>query len=180
MVKNAGGNKSKRQGRKFVNAPIQKSIRYATEDGELYAAVVKLMGGSHCEVMCIDGKTRICVIRNKFKGRSKRDNLLTRGVWILVGIRDWEVRSCDKHEKCDLLEVYSSSDRDILKQDTSYNFTAILGIGNDQHYDNDDPFEFVDDTTSTYKAAIENQLKDNLSSSFIQEEEEEEIDINDI
>ena len=64
MVKNAGGNKSKRQGRKFVNAPVQKSIRYATEDGELYAAVVKLMGGSHCEVMCIDGKTRICVIRN--------------------------------------------------------------------------------------------------------------------
>jgi initiation factor 1A len=178
MVKNAGGNKSKRQGRKFVNAPIQKSIRYATEDGELYAAVVKLMGGSHCEVMCIDGKTRMCVIRNKFKGRSKRDNLLTRGVWILVGIRDWEVRSGDKLEKCDLLEVYSSSDKDKLKQDTSSNFTAILGIGDDDRNDNDDYFEFVDDTTSTYQEAIENQLKVNYSS--VIEEQEEEIDIDDI
>jgi hypothetical protein len=136
------------------------------------------MGGSHCEVMCIDGKTRMCVIRNKFKGRSKRDNLLTRGVWILVGIRDWEVRTGDKLEKCDLLEVYSSSDKDKLKQDTSSNFTAILGIGDDERNDNDDYFEFVDDSTYTYQEAIENQLKEN-NSLFIQEEEEE-INIDDI
>ena len=47
-----------------------------------------MLGGTNCEVLCIDGKTRQCIIRNKFCGKGKRDNWLTRGKWILVGRLD--------------------------------------------------------------------------------------------
>ena len=65
--------------------------------------------------MCLDGKLRLCVIRNKFKGRGKRDNLIAPSKWVLVGIRDWEVRA-NGIQKCDLLEVYTDENKDTLKK----------------------------------------------------------------
>ena len=64
MVKNAGGNKTKRGARKHTFAPQNKQTRLSKEDGEIYAVVSKMLGGSNCEVMCSDGNTRLCVIRN--------------------------------------------------------------------------------------------------------------------
>jgi initiation factor 1A len=116
MVKNAtGGNKSKKQARSSGSSAPQQNIRKATEEGEIYAAITKIFGGPNCQVMCNDGVSRSCIIRNKFKTRGKRDNNITIGSWILVGIRDWEVRS-DGSQKCDLLEVYSHYEKDKLKQ----------------------------------------------------------------
>lgn len=115
MVKNTtGGNKSKKQARSNSSAP-QQNIRKAKEEGEMYAAVTKIFGGPNCQVMCNDGVSRSCIIRNKFKNRGKRENNISVGSWILVGIRDWEVRS-NGTQKCDLLEVYSHSEKDKLKQ----------------------------------------------------------------
>jgi hypothetical protein len=42
----------------------------------------------------------------------------------LVGLRDWETKS-DKIEKCDLMEVYTDSDKSKLL-DTAVNFTILL------------------------------------------------------
>ena len=39
---------------------------------------------------CNDNQKRLCHIRGKFRGRGKRDNLVTRNAYILVGKRDWE------------------------------------------------------------------------------------------
>ena len=113
MVKNAGGNKSKRQGRKYITAPQQRSVRYKKEEDESYAVVTKLFGGPNCEVMCMDGIIRHCIIRNKFRGRDKKDNTIATNVWVLIGIRTWEARS-DKPQKSDLLAVYSPQDKDKL------------------------------------------------------------------
>ena len=115
MVKNTkGGKKGKKGGRKHGgSAPTQRGVRTVQEDGECYAAVVKLYGGN-CEVMCDDGVTSLCVIRNKFRGRGRRDNMLTPGKWVMVGIRDWEARAAGKPQKCDLLEVYSDSIKNAL------------------------------------------------------------------
>ena len=111
MVKNkTGGNKSKRMASKYVNAepaPLRKRIVV----GEMYASVVKLYGGQNCEVICEDGITRLCVIRKSFRGRNKRRNFLKPGVWILVGIRDWETEVAGKKQRCDCLSVYSESDK---------------------------------------------------------------------
>ena len=112
MVKNNGGNKAKKFARKSVNV-IERSTRYSIEDGELYAIVLKLMGNNICEVLCIDGETRTCVIRKKFSGKGKRDNLLSRGKWILIGLREWQITNKEK-EKCDLLEVYTDFNKETL------------------------------------------------------------------
>jgi hypothetical protein len=37
------------------------------------------------------------------------------GAWILIGFYDWEVRS-DGSKNCDLLEIYTSVEKDKLKQ----------------------------------------------------------------
>lgn len=127
MVKNTiGGNKSKKFANKNFNIQ-DRATRFAKEEGELYAYVEKLMGNNICQVMCIDGYQRSCVIRGKFLGKGKRDNILTKGKWILVGLRDWENRNKgSEKEKCDLLEVYSDMDKQRLQNDNTIDFSGFL------------------------------------------------------
>jgi len=127
MVKNNGGNKGKKVSRKHLNVPYTGSIRKKNpqETCEMYAMVNKLTGCSMFEAKCEDGVTRICIIRNKFRGRGKRDNILTAGIWILIGIRDWEVKHPDKKSTCDLLYVYSEEDKNILKHNTDGNWSVL-------------------------------------------------------
>lgn len=135
MVKNStGGNKSKKQGRKFATPaemPGQQKVRRAEEVGEMYAAITKIFGGTSCKIICIDGKTRDCIIRRKFNSAGgKRQNMLSIGTWVLVGLRDWEVRT-NGDQKCDLLEVYSAGEKDRLKQiENNFNF-KLLNIASD-------------------------------------------------
>jgi hypothetical protein len=142
MVKNAGGNKSKRIGRKHLNVTETRNVRYATEIGEEYAVVTKLHG-SNCQVTCINGVSRVCVIRKKFKGRGKRDNIIMPGIWVIVGIRDWEVPCAGKQQKCDLLEVYSRDDRDKLIQTCPDDFGLLRSIS-DNGDDGSSNVEFMD------------------------------------
>lgn len=118
MVKNTtGGNKSKGFARKNVNASKQSSkLRVADEEGEIYAVVVKLFGGSRCSVIGVDKVERACIIRGKFRGGQRRDNTLVPGKLVLVGDRDWITEKKDKLQECDLLEVYSDIDKDRLKK----------------------------------------------------------------
>ena len=96
MVKNSkGGKNSKRIARKHVIDVTQRIVRYVKEEGEMYAVVAKHFGGQ-CEVVTSDGETRLCIVRGKFKGRQRRDNNITLGTWVMVGVRDWEVRGKTK------------------------------------------------------------------------------------
>ena len=115
MVKNdAGGNKGKGLARKHVNAAKcggSKLLRVATDEAEKYAVVSKMLGNGMCYVRLLSGgggnggsaSDMLCIIRNKFKGRGKRDNILDSGSWVLVGLREW----ASKQDTCDLLEVYN-------------------------------------------------------------------------
>ena len=141
MVKNNGGNKAKKFASKSFNIS-DRATRYAIETDEIYAIVTKMLGGTNCEVLCIDGKTRQCVIRNKFCGKGKRDNWLTRGKWILVGLRNWEVTTKVK-EKCDLLEVYNDNDKDKLIRNSKENFRIFLSVVTDELNMNDDQIDFI-------------------------------------
>ena len=121
MVKNTtGGSKAKGQARKSVSQAPHQKIRMAIED-ELYAKVTASLGNGMCEVICIDGKKRLCHIRGKFRGRGKRDNFISRNSYLLIGKRDWEgdegkiVKGKPKLPNCDLLEVYSDQDMDRIK-----------------------------------------------------------------
>jgi translation initiation factor IF-1 len=117
MVKNAGGNKAKKQARKTVsglNTPTQ-NVRYTAEPGETYAVIEKIYGGKTCQVMCEDGVSRRCTIRRKFTAARKGENAIAPGTWIMAGLYDWEKRA-DGTQNCDMLEVYSSGEREKLKQ----------------------------------------------------------------
>ena len=116
MVKNqTGGNKSKKMGRKFVSdasTSTNKKVRLALEEGELYAVVTKLLGNGMFHANDIEGKERLCIMRNKFRGRGKHDNIVSLGSWVLIGEREFE--SCAK-PKHDLLEVYTDIEKQKLK-----------------------------------------------------------------
>jgi hypothetical protein len=75
--------------------------------------------------MCNDGIIRCCFIRNKFKTYGKRENTVSVGIWILAGIRLWESRTSGV-QKCDLLEVYSQTEKDRLKQTETCSFQNLL------------------------------------------------------
>ena len=117
MVKNLKGGKHKGQARKHAVTRVANKTRLSEDEFEVYAYVSSISGGSNCRVICQDGKERLCVIRGKFRGgRGKRDNLVTRGAWLLVGMRDWSSATTSKGiETCDLLEVYKDSDKQKLK-----------------------------------------------------------------
>lgn len=174
MVKNLGGNKGKKVSRKHLNVSYTRSIRKknGTEPCEMYAMVNKLTGGSMCEVKCEDGVTRLCVIRNKFRGRGKRDNLLTAGVWILVGLRDWEVKHPDKKSTCDLLHVYSEEDKTILKTNTDGNWSVLKLDGEEDHTTDSTGIDFEYSLNTTTEAVESEPLKVWI--------EEDTIDVDDI
>jgi len=187
MVKNtSGGSKTKGQARKLVAFKPNNALRLSQDEYEVYAQITKILGGAMCHCDCIDGKTRLCHIRGKFRGRGKRDNMVSTGTWVLVGLRDWEAgkeSSRGKLENCDLLEVYSDSDKDRLKSTvTSINWSAFIAFDNKTSNTSDnsaDLFEFTDEKTEEYRKLIEEQVAQGKPLNVIAEEEEE-INIDDI
>lgn len=123
MVKNTtGGNKHRSAARKKTTTdapPVVHFVRRAVK-GELYASATKIFGGCRFEVLCSDGKTRICVIRRKFK-RFRRGSDVSVGTYVLIGTREWETDSTT----CDLLCVYSPGEVKILMQDAAFNYDML-------------------------------------------------------
>jgi len=191
MVKNTtGGSKHKGQARKFANAPRQAAkLRLSEDEAEKYAQVSRLLGNGMCHVATLDGTKLLCIIRGKFRGRSKRDNIIKTGSWILVGLREWEsTKSTTSTEmnKCDLLEVYSDLDKDKLKNSVNLNWKPFLD--NDSIFssenDKDELIQFTNDDQEEYRKIMEAQMMAKQPTSIaldsIADEEEEEIDIDDI
>ena len=109
MVRNTnGGSKAKSQARKFSsNYASRSAIRLSACDLEQYAVVLKLYGQGRCLVHTVGDVEMKCVIRNKFRGRNKRNHVVALGTILLVGMREWEG---DAMKTCDLLEVYDTED----------------------------------------------------------------------
>jgi len=114
MVKNTvGGGKSKKIARKLTTAfAVKEFTRFSTNELEQYALATKIYGNGRCQVKTHTGLDIQCVIRNKFKGRSKRGNVVTIGTYILIGLREWE--SSSGYKTCDLLEIYDKEDIVVL------------------------------------------------------------------
>lgn len=178
MVRNeGGGNKMKHLARKHVNGSSQqanKFLRVSLCKDEVYAYIMRLLGNSMCMVKCVDGYERLCHIRGKFTGRSKRENALSQGTWVLVGLRQWDaekefaskVSTTDKKvQKCDLLEIYSSSEREKLRVQEKI-FQDLVAEGNNSDSgggngsNSDDEFkakkgiEFIDQKTMEYQEIV--------------------------
>ena len=190
MVKNTtGGNKHKGQARKFAN-PTNHRLRLSEDEAEVYSQVSKMLGNGMCHVSTLEGKKMLCMIRGKFRGRGKRDNMIKTGSWILVGMREWEEnKTVDQLNKCDLLEVYSDLDKDKLKNTVNMNWKPFIendSVFGNTDENNDEYVTFTNEDQEEYKKILEEQMtKGGTSSTTItmiieEEEKEEEIDIDDI
>jgi len=184
MVKNStGGNKSKGLARKNL-IKRDTALRVVQEEGEIYAQIIKIMGGSIASAIDIDGNPLRAHIRGKFRGRGKRDNFIGPNTWVLVGLHSWrsEKSKPDEIRDCDILEVYSDMDKTRLKNSISSinwnrfitNDTKTLGEDKD---DEDVGFSFIDETTEEYENLISAQTS---HKSNIIIEDEEEINVDDI
>lgn len=171
MVKNKlGGNKNKKGARKHLTS-VQKNTRYSKDPNEIYACCTKIHGSGQIEVIGIDGISRLCFIRNKFRGRGKRDNLIKISTWLLIGKREFETQS-KKLEKCDLLEVYNDYDQKNLEQNVpDLNWKVFKNVGViEDHVEEDESIVFTDEVIETSN-----------SETIIEKiESDEEIDIDDI
>jgi len=156
MVKNTtGGGKTKGQARKFVSDnKTNKALRISQDPLELYSQVSKNLGNGMCHVLCIDNKTRLCHIRGKFRGRGRRDNFIGVGSWILVGLREWELGKEEgtKMANCDLLEVYSDHDKEMLKKINSIDWSVF--VVTDSKTTAQDEIEFTEETGEEYAELI--------------------------
>ena len=135
MVKNThGGSGHKKFARKHTSGSKAIKLRISEDEGEIYAIVTKMLGNNMFHCHCIDGTIRLGHIRGKFTGRGKRDNMVECGKWILIGLREWDVSSEKsssmskvkvKVNQCDLLEVYSDSDKYRLKESVLANWNIL-------------------------------------------------------
>ena len=127
MVKNTfGGKNAKKFARSSNNAGDRNKLRIAEEEGEMYAIVTKMLGNG-CNVHCIDGVSRLCLISGKFKGKNKSMNMISAGTWVLIGLREWETVKDKSISKCDLCEVYTHVDKERLKSaDANVDWDVLL------------------------------------------------------
>ena len=185
MVKNtAGGNKAKGFARKNTNSKSEAKLRLSENENEKYAMVEKMNGNGMCDVLCIDGVVRLLHIRGKFRGRGKRDNVIDKSSWLLVGIRDYESVKEGKKQNCDLLEVYNDNEKNKLKNTiTTINWSIFIAKENINNNNNgefeDDGIKFMDEQEQEYMDLIEKQHKEK-SETITATEADEEILLDDL
>ena len=108
--------------------------------------------------------------------------MLDNGTYILVGMREWvdeagHSRHADENnvKYCDLLEVYNSMERDILRR-THNIFSSLKDESGNKYDDRDTNVMFVDENTLKYQNVIKKMdgKKASKSGSECEEESEEE------
>ena len=161
MVKNEkGGCNGKKVAHKHAVKSTKSGLRISQNKSEIYGTVKRLNGNTF-DVTCIDDKERRCFIRGKFKGRGKRDNIIEVDKWVLIGIREFQqapgenaIKSNSKGKKememCDLLEVYSSGERDTLKRTHG----IFMKESELSKADVEDSYDFVDADTLRYQKIV--------------------------
>ena len=206
MVKNThGGSGHKKFASKHFNAPKNNKLRVSEDEGECYAIVTKMLGNGMFHCYCLDGVTRLGHIRGKFSGRSKRDNIVEIGKWVLIGLREWDISSektntlskgkeKEKLQQCDLLEVYTDTDKQRLKETvtTSWSLLENNDVTKKYNGDNMDNNEVIFSTERDFERdRLVEEMKSSTmekitlkpgqeNSTNINNEEEEEINIDDI
>lgn len=158
----------KHMARKHINGSKNaqsKILRTATCDDEKYGYVTKICGNGMCIVKCIDGYERLCFIRGKFSGRSKRENTIASGTWVLVGLRQWDAekefaskqtKTGKSVQKCDLLEIYTSAEREKLRVQEKIFQELSSGDSDDEFQSySKQAVEFKDQETLEYQEIVE-------------------------
>lgn len=139
MRNKGGGNKNRGAARKGGAAggargrAAQRVLHLATETGEVYAQAVKVLGGQLASAIDLQGRPLMVHIRGKFRGKNKRDNFISPGTWLLVGLFDFTAGggSGGAHTEAarhgDLMEVYTDAEKlQLRNQVTSVNWDLFM------------------------------------------------------
>jgi len=106
MVRNTtGGSKTKSIARKSAAPAVAVDYKPKNEL-ERVAKVTKMYGNGMCQIVTQDHPQLdlMCHIRGKFRGKSKKHNLIAINSFVVIGLRDWE----SPYKNCDLISVSSS------------------------------------------------------------------------
>jgi translation initiation factor 1A len=191
MVKNKfGGNKHKGFARKFANAKPDNKLRMSQNEFELYGIAIKMLGNNMFECMCIDGVSRLGHIRGKFAGRGKRDNMISIGTWVLIGLREWDTTKSDdtkctkkKLQQCDLLEVYTDYDIERLKDNVDANWAVLVindGTTKSSVHNIEESIYFATEKDIERERLIDEMNSTNVQKIKLTTSVEQEINIDDI
>jgi len=144
----AGGKGNKKGGKKYKKSAKQQGSRELVfkEDGQEYAQVVALLGGSRLRVQCADGQERLCTML----AAAKRRGWVGLRDIVLVGLREWE------NSKCDLIHKYSDDEARNLRAYKELPVNMVLGHeAEDNQFGTGDPdhpdviFDLEDDSLDT-------------------------------
>jgi translation initiation factor IF-1 len=83
-----------------------------------------MYGNGMCEVYTNDNLKLIGHIRNKFRGRQKRHNMITPSTIVMIGLRDWE----NPYKNCDIMEIYDDSQIEQIKQIPNIKIDNVLRL----------------------------------------------------
>jgi len=158
MVRNTqGGSKTKSMARKSITNSVVVDYN-PTDPLERVATVEKLYGNGMCQVITTDVERLdlLCHIRGKFRGRSKKHNMLTVKSKVVIGLREWET----PYKACDLISVLSTYEDTSSSTETKYDNDSFV-------FSTEEPTNFTNFITP------QRPIKDIA-------EEEHEIDIDDI
>lgn len=101
-----------------------------------------MFGNGMCEIYTSANIKLMCHIPGKFRGKNKRNNLLSPTSVILVGLREWERPA----KNCDLLTIYDETHINQLRNIPNIDMNNIMKLKNanimDGKDNTDDNIEF--------------------------------------
>jgi len=177
MVKNTtGGTGTKGLARKHQSRGDNR-LRLPECELEQFAIVTKMLGNGMCKINTNDNTSLIGHIRNKFRGKQKRNNMLSVNLIVMIGLREWE----NPVKNCDILSIYENNQVEQLRNIPGIQIADLLkrqltGICTNKTQTNDDNDVIFTDEIEETELVIPKQR---IPVDF-ELEQSEEIDIDDI
>lgn len=176
MVKNlSGGTKTKGIARKHQGKGDSR-LRLPDDELEQVACVTKMLGNGMCEIHTNDNMRLIGHIRNKFRGRQKRHNLIKVSAVVLIGLRGWE----NPVKNCDILTLYDDGQVKQLQTNPSIAMDNIIKLQDNHSYIKTDTVNDVEFTSKFDAESDEEETTNIKKSETFTVEKSANIDIDDI
>ena len=176
MVKNTtGGTGTKGLARKHQRSARDGKLITPSSDLEQICCVTKMLGNGMCEVYTEDNTRLIAHIRNKFRGRQKRHNMISVSSIVMVGLREWE----NPVKNCDIMEIYSDSQVEQIENIPSIKIENVLRLRIGTHgvvsKEQDDTLDFAEESETVEETIPSNNFTESFTLNNV-----DEIDLDDI
>ena len=168
MPNNKGGKRYKRN-KNQVKENKTTRLKDVTQSQE-YAQITKCLGSCRFEVLCFDGKKRMATMC----GKMRKKVFVNAHEIVLVSLRDWQ------DSKCDIIEKYSASDVQKLKQKNLIPKFIKLEEKNDEDEVMDDNLGFVFDYSMPNEDSLSDKSSSDEESDDSDSDDPSKIDIDDI